>query len=48
MFRSSIAHKDGTLKDHKEKTFLILTIQETTSKERKQIILLTGTGMEKF
>lgn len=48
MFRSSIAHKDGTLKDHKRKLFLVLTTQETTSKERKQIILLTGTGTEKF
>lgn len=48
MFHSSIVHKDGTLKDYKGELFLVLTIQKTTSKEWKQFILLTGTGMEKF
>lgn len=47
MFHSSTAHKDGTLRDYKGKLFLVLIIQETTSKEWKQITLLTGTGMEK-
>ena len=48
MFHSSTAHKDGTLKDYKGKRCLVLTIQETAFKEWKQIILLTGTGTEKF